>query len=325
MTTEIINNSDISPERYVFWLNDITVLFKNDSYIKFIPTNDMTRIEQLNALTRLFIYLTILFVILGKTDDLIYIPLIGIVFCIILYNLFEIDDTGKRKELQRMKRNTTSKNYELPIPDINYRTYQVNDNGEIITVDIDQQEQEKFDKSKNKNQTEYDIEVGYYDSNGNIVYGDYNGALNKNHTSGMIDPTNPTKFDKDNSLNDLKNIKYTMDEIRLYENAKCRRPTNDNPFMNPSLDDLNKENVPVACNSDDEDIQNEISNKFNQDMYRDIEDVFNRKNSQRQFYTVHQSIPNDQEAFARWCYGFPPTCKTDQQYCLRYQDLRTKY
>ena len=49
--------------------------------------------------------------------------------------------------------------------------------------------------------------------------------------------------------------------------------------MNPSIDDFNKESVPVACNADDEDINNEMALKFNQDMYRDIEDVFNKKNS----------------------------------------------
>jgi hypothetical protein len=65
--------------------------------------------------------------------------------------------------------------------------------------------------------------------------------------------------------------------------------------------------------------------KFNQDTYRDFEDVFNKKNSQRQFFTIAHNIPNDQEAFGRWLYKFPPTCKTDQTRCLKYQDLRTKY
>jgi hypothetical protein len=95
--------------------------------------------------------------------------------------------------------------------------------------------------------------------------------------------------------------------------------------MNSSAGDFNKENVPVACNADDEDINKDIDLKFNADLYRDIEDVFNKKNSQRQFYTVAHNVPNDQEAFARWCYKFPKTCKTDQERCLEYEDLRTKY
>ena len=92
-------------------------------------------------------------------------------------------------------------------------------------------------------------------------------------------------------------------------------------ILNDNIDILN----PVAVNSDDEDIPNTLPPMINQDAYRDIEEVFNRVNSQRQFFTVHHSIPNDQEAFARWCYKMPPTCKTDQSKCLNYQDLRLKY
>ena len=53
-------NNIITPERYVFWLDDLTVLYNNQNYIKFVPTSDMSRIEQLNALTRFCIYLLIL-------------------------------------------------------------------------------------------------------------------------------------------------------------------------------------------------------------------------------------------------------------------------
>src|SRR5271166_3207557 len=86
-TVNLFNNSVIAPQRYVFWMNDITVLFKNGGYLKFVPTSDMTRIEQLNAFTRFFIYLIVLLMIFDKTDELIYIPIIGIIMVIVLYNL----------------------------------------------------------------------------------------------------------------------------------------------------------------------------------------------------------------------------------------------
>ena len=45
-------------------------------------------------------------------------------------------------------------------------------------------------------------------------------------------------------------------------------------------------------------------------MYRDVKDIFGKNNSQRQFYTVPgNQVPNDQGAFAQWCYGMPKTCK----------------
>jgi hypothetical protein len=183
----------------------------------------------------------------------------------------------------------------------------VNDNGKIITVDVDEEEQKKYDSMfEQQKETKYELEAGYYDSNGKLNHGKYYGPLNQNKST-------------------LDNIDYSLEEMRMYEKHACRKPTEDNPFMNLSVDDFNKENVPIACNADDEDVHNNVVDKFNSTLYRDIDDVFNKMNSQRQFFTVAHSIPNDQEAFARWCYKFPKTCKEDQERCMRYEDIRMKY
>ena len=303
------NPNAISQKRYIFWMNDITVLFKDEGYIKFVPTADMTRIEQLNAFTRFFIYLIVILFMFDKTDEFIYIPIIGIIMVIVLYNVFEADENGKREELLRMKRRREEMSVQSS--DLNYRTYQVNDDGQIITIDIDQEESQKYrdqTDSDSHASTDYELEAGYYNSDGKLQIGQYNDSVSSLKKQSQ-----------------KQNIKYSLDEMRLYEMNRCRKPTVDNPFMNPSADDFNKENVPVACNADDEDINKDIDLKFNADLYRDIEDVFNKKNSQRQFYTIAHNVPNDQEAFARWCYKFPKTCKTDQERCLEYEDLRTKY
>jgi hypothetical protein len=292
-------NNNISPERYVFWMNDISVLYKNEGYIKFVPTSDMTRVEQLNAFTRFFIYLILILFFFDKTDNFMYIPIIGLIMVIVLYNVFESDDDGKRAEILRMKHKNEMMTNQS---DLNYRTYQVDDNGKIITVDID----DNIDIDKEKSQ-HYDLETGFYDSNGKIKFGKYNSGKYK-------------------SLKENKDVEYSLDEMRLYNMARSRKPTVDNPFMNPTTDEFNSDVAvaAVACN-DDENVNNDIELKFNADLYRDLEDVFDRKNSQRQFYTVAHNVPNDQEAFARWCYKFPKTCKTDQDHCLRYEDLRVKY
>lgn len=104
----------------------------------------------------------------------------------------------------------------------------------------------------------------------------------------------------------------------------CRAPTKDNPFMNPSVVDYNTD-APEACNSDDETINNSITKAFTSDLYMDVDDAFNKLNSQRQFYTVpNTAIPNNQGDFANWLYRSPVTCKEDQEQCLRYEDLRFK-
>jgi hypothetical protein len=105
----------------------------------------------------------------------------------------------------------------------------------------------------------------------------------------------------------------------------CRKPTPNNPFMNPPISDYNKESIPVACNSDDKDINNEINKSFNSGLFLNIDDLFDKMNSQRQFYTVpNTAIPNNQTEFANWLYRAPVTCKEDQEKCLRYEDLRFK-
>ena len=57
-------------------------------------------------------------------------------------------------------------------------------------------------------------------------------------------------------------------------------------------------------------VQRRVEELFNEDLYRDANDIFGKNNSQRQFYTVPgNKVPNDQGNFAQWLYGTPPTCK----------------
>ena len=45
-------------------------------------------------------------------------------------------------------------------------------------------------------------------------------------------------------------------------------------------------------------------------VYKDSNDLFNRRNSQRQWYTMpNTEAMNKQTEFAKWCYMTPPTCK----------------
>jgi len=95
--------------------------------------------------------------------------------------------------------------------------------------------------------------------------------------------------------------------------TECRVPTKDNPFMNPGLNEFSNDNVrmPKSCPSyNNVGVQNRIEQLFNEDLYRDVKDIFGKANSQRQFYTVPgNQVPNDQGSFAQWCYGRPKTCK----------------
>ena len=98
-------------------------------------------------------------------------------------------------------------------------------------------------------------------------------------------------------------------------NMKCRISTKDNPFMNNTLTDYGKPAVDKACPSyNNVGIQKRVDELFNEDLYRDVNDIFNKNNSQRQYYTVPgNQVPNDQGSFANWLYGTPSTCKEGNQ------------
>jgi len=100
-------------------------------------------------------------------------------------------------------------------------------------------------------------------------------------------------------------------QLDVVDNAVCARSTIENPFMNPSIVDITENpNRPPACGVENQRVQKQIQNNFNARLFRDVSDVYDRMSSQREFYTVPNTIiPNDQESFAKWCYGTGPTCK----------------
>lgn len=247
-----------------FWTNNIKILFTSDNFYKVLPTSTMTRPEQLNTITRLCIYLIVMLVMSGNTEGWIQFPVTVLVFCVLMYYVFDKDDAGKLEDFKRLR-------------------------GDDMSEPAD-------------DDREYEVQVGAHDSNGDLYFSDDSCDTG---SCGVDD--------------------YSLDELIQYNKARCKRPSRDNPFMNPTLDEFNKPDIPCACNADDEDINEEMKNTYNEDLFRDVNDLFDIKNSQRQFYTVPvTSNPPDTIKFANWLYKTPMTCKNDQERCLRFEDLRFK-
>ena len=119
---------------------------------------------------------------------------------------------------------------------------------------------------------------------------------------------------KGTHIDNVKNQLMNNEGYELIDELKdnCRIPTKDNPFMNPQLTDYNTKNDNLSsCTSyNNKGVQRVIEQEFNEDLYRDVNDIFGKNNSQRQFYSVPgNTIPNDQGSFAKWLYQTPPTCK----------------
>lgn len=124
-----------------------------------------------------------------------------------------------------------------------------------------------------------------------------------------------------------------LQDMTKKPNDKCTRPTLDNPFMNATMKDyMNLDSGgkivdrPEACDPNDPEIKELIDEKFNNNLYTDVSDVFGKMNSQRNYYTMPwTSIPNDPRGeFQKWLFLNPKTCKEDQESCARniYEDVR---
>jgi len=219
----------------------------------------------------------------------IYIPSIIIILTILFNAISKTDAQSKNKEINKV----LSKRLEYEA------STNVNENNNYIDGDSDVANYKSTESTEGNN-----IEAGYYDSDGNTV-------LNK-------------FYDKD-CYNCKNKNKYTYDEMMDYNKNTCRKPTIDNPAMNPSITDFSNGDIPVACNADDDEIKDDMNKKIDTNLFKNVEDVWNIKNSQRQFYTVPRpSIPNNRKDLVDWLYKIPKTCKEGSENCVFYEDLRYK-
>jgi hypothetical protein len=192
----------------LFWLNNPKIIIDPKRLNEFFPHPNMTKVEQLNAITRFTIYLGVLLALIKLEINYIYIVFTGFIITFLIYN-----NNSELKKTENL---------------------------------------EKYEIYKNK------------------------------------------------SKNDKKTI-YV-------------KPSYDNPFMNPTLMDINnnpdRESYSKKSFINNEEIKNEIEDKFSYNLYQDANDVFGKSNSQRQFYTTPvTTIPNKQDDFAQWLYGKNDTCK----------------
>lgn len=194
-----------------FWLEDFKVLYKDDQFLKFFPSKNMSTNEQLNALTRFSVYLFFIFILFADDIEWSLIPVLILVIGVFL-----------------------------------------------------------------------------------------------------------SRVDKFESF-------YNIDKKKVEDKNKvCIKPSKNNPFMNVTLSDyLDDPDRPEACDVTRDDIQNEITDNFRNNLYKNTDDIFNNKSSEIQFYTMPSTtIPNKQKEFAEWLYGENDNCKTNSNKCLKYSNVK---
>jgi len=99
----------------------------------------------------------------------------------------------------------------------------------------------------------------------------------------------------------------------------CVKSTVNNPFGNFDMinDFTDNPNRSAACNLDLPGVRDTVNANFEHNLYKDVDDLFDKNNSQGRFYTMPVTeIVNDQSAFARDLYLVPDgSCKENQLNC----------
>lgn len=121
--------------------------------------------------------------------------------------------------------------------------------------------------------------------------------------------------------------KLQSDNIELYFDSyrnntlkdvkkNCTLPTQHNPFMNYNVLVDNPKKSKACKSYNNNNVKKDIKQNFNLNLYRDVSDLYQRNNSQRQYYTMPSTtMPNDQTKFAKWCYNTGKTCKEETIKC----------
>jgi len=98
-------------------------------------------------------------------------------------------------------------------------------------------------------------------------------------------------------------------------------PVKDNPLMNVMLPEINsnptrKEAAPSFNPAVEKEINDSVKKNIDPRLFQDLGDTIEFETSMRNFYTTaNTQVPNDQKAFAEFCYGGMKSCKEDYLQC----------
>jgi len=112
-------------------------------------------------------------------------------------------------------------------------------------------------------------------------------------------------FESGDNNNDGKFLKVFRDTFS--------NPTKKNPMMNVLMSDYKYDpNKKRAAPSYNDNVRKEINKAAKPDgrLFKDLGDSLAFENTMRNFYSMpNTTIPNDQKAFAEFCFGDMPSCK----------------
>lgn len=125
----------------------------------------------------------------------------------------------------------------------------------------------------------------------------------------------PLNISKSIKKPNKNNVSKSTNPLMKNVYQDCQKPSDDNPFANVMMNEYieNPERLP-ACFI--EDVKDDVNEKFHKNLFLDIDSIYEKENSQRQFFTTaNTTIPNDQVNFAKWLYMKDKNCKSNNEVC----------
>ena len=280
-----------------FWTSNPSILYRK--YNKIIPENSDNMIETLNTLTRLCIYLFMITYIFGIGVNVSIVSLMMIVLIIIYHELYIKNNNLIAKDLVKDEKDrekfTETKKY-------NFNTKPIN----LI-----------YNDNKENNKEDIEIQSGYIDFDNEYRIGNNKSEID-------IDDYLRIEEDKKNEKLPYNKYRYVIDRIE-------RKPEINNPFRNITFNDYMIKDSSLPENMDkierdiydfkrEKELNKEGEKIYNSSIYRNVEDVFSRENSQRIFMTQPiKQLANSQKDFAEWLYKRDETCKENTEKCTYYE------
>ena len=221
-----------------FWIKDPSILINKDYFTEFWPTENMTKNQKLNAISRLIIILTLVGFLLTQTFKILATGFITLAIIVILY----------------------------------FVQNKVSSNG---------------NGGNSENGDENDDE--------NDVNGTKEGFSGMDFINNNF--TNPSK------VNPLMNVALT--EYTDNPEREAAAPA----FNEYVIDEINENTKDFVI---DQFVDSDATEKkkLKDRLFADLGDNFEFDQSMRNFYaTPNTQIPNDQNAFANYCYGDMISCK----------------
>lgn len=344
-----------------FWKEDPSILLKKDRLKEFVPKGGMSFDEKLNAATRFLLYFaTILYAIYGTTESLLFLG-VGLAVIYFIHD-YKIDVKVALKEREITGSEWESKDRLQSVPEPSPSRSKLSTSSTSILPEglFDKKDQEQYgldnlDIRYSETSKKGDSSVNPLDDNSTVQPYSDSGFASVNEVKNAFTPPNQSgarqqvggadgvqphqqgggaqprqQVGGDCSKCIPANSPYNPPSCErggstsLDTNSNmCQMPTKNNPFMNTLVTDYaNNPNRLQACNP--QIVMNDTNNMFSQNLYRNINDVWNRNNGQLIFNTQNSTtIPNDRESFQNWLYKVPFVCKDgDMEACYRGAELQ---